>query len=213
MNSYFGVCLKDSNTQAQIRDHLTCEMKKKLQNQDQEKLFIPDYGVGCRRPTPGVKYIESLTAENAEIVLGDIREVTANGVVDHHGKEHCFDILVCATGFDTSYKPRFPLVGLKGQNLQVEWSKDVKAYLAIAAPDMPNYFVFYGPNNPFASGAFLATVGMLVFALGKVPNVNGSQNFKRSICSSFVIAGKQRIFIRSHPRWRPLKTFWSTPHR
>jgi hypothetical protein len=26
-------------------------------------------------------------------------------------------------------------------------------------PNMPNYFVFYGPNNPFGSGAFLSTIG------------------------------------------------------
>jgi hypothetical protein len=50
------------------------------------------------------------------------------------------DALICATGFDTSFRPPFPLVGLNGHNLRDLWVKEPRSYLTIAAPDMPNYF-------------------------------------------------------------------------
>lgn len=94
-----------------------------------------------------------------ELVKGKISHVSCYGVVDHDEVEHKADVLVCATGFDTTHKPRFPIVGLDNKNLQDEWNEKASAYMALAAPNMPNYFVFYGPNNPFASGAFLSTIG------------------------------------------------------
>lgn len=49
------------------------------------------------------------------------------------------DVLICATGFDTTFKPRFPLIGPKGNNLQDDWAEEPKSYLGLAAADMPNY--------------------------------------------------------------------------
>jgi len=79
---------------------------------------------------------------------------------------HPVDALVCATGFDTSHRPSFSILGRGGRDLREVWSQDAAAYLALAVPDFPNYFVFYGPNNPFASGPFLATVGKHNFIFG-----------------------------------------------
>ncbi len=83
------------------------------------------------------------------------------------------DALICATGFDTSFRPPFPLVGLNGQDLRDLWAKEPRSYLTIAAPDMPNYFstalislqvvnahsnmsiVISGPNFPLANGCLI----------------------------------------------------------
>lgn len=162
VNSYFSLCLRDSPQQQAMRLHLTESIKIKLagtRHEDSRDLFVPKYSVGCRRPTPGTQYIESLCAPNVDLVVGEIRCVTPGGVTDHQGKHHPLDVLICATGFDTSHKPRFPLLGRGGRNLQDIWSSEATAYLALAVPEFPNYFVFYGPNNPFASGAFLPTIG------------------------------------------------------
>jgi cation diffusion facilitator CzcD-associated flavoprotein CzcO len=163
VNSYFGFCLKDSPQQAQIRTHLTKELEKKIKEADSGKLdersIVPDYAVGCRRPTPGVGYLEALNAPNVSLVVGEVRKATKAGFVDDRDVEHEADVLVCATGFDTSHLPRFSLRGTGGKDLRDEWRERPTAYLALAVPDMPNYFVFYGPNNPFGSGAFLITIG------------------------------------------------------
>lgn len=171
VNSYFGFCLKGSPQQVQVRSHLIEEIRKKLKAASPEKLdesaFIPSYAVGCRRPTPGVGYIEALTSSNVSLAVGPVREVTKSGIIASNGTETEIDVLICATGFDTSHRPPFALRGIDGMDLRETWKERAIAYLAVAVPQIPNYFVFYGPNNPFGSGAFLITIGKtLVTVIG-----------------------------------------------
>jgi hypothetical protein len=49
------------------------------------------------------------------------------------------DAIVCATGFDTSYKPSFPLVGFE-KDLRELWKDEPASYFSIAAAGIPNYF-------------------------------------------------------------------------
>ena len=158
INSAFEAFLSDSKAQAAMRAHIEHEMKAKLQNPELEGIIIPRTGVGCRRPTPGISYLENLAADNVSVVCGEIVKVTSNGCIGSSGKEYPLDILICATGFDTSYIPRFQLIGQGGVKLAEEWATQPRAYLAIAVPKFPNYLIFYGPNNPFASGPFLSTI-------------------------------------------------------
>ena len=158
INSAFKYFLSDSEEQATLRSHITQEMKGKLQNPALEDILIPKTGVGCRRPTPGIRYLESLTASNVTLVHGPISAITPTGCIDAAGTTHTLDVLICATGFETSYIPRFPLLGHGGKNLQTEWAVNPQAYLATAAATCPNYFMFYGPNNPWASGSYLSMI-------------------------------------------------------
>lgn len=141
-------------------------MRTRLADPILEERLIPKFSVGCRRLTPGVKYLEALKKDNMKLIMSKIAEITPTGCKCEDGNEHSFDVLVCATGFDVSFCPRFPLIGLNGINLQNTWRDDPKGYLGLAAPDMPNYFVFLGPNCPIGNGPILASIGMytLVFA-------------------------------------------------
>lgn len=158
INSAFKAFLSDTKEQAEMRAHIEYEMKAKLQSLELEDMIIPRTGVGCRRPTPGINYLEKLTAGNVSVLCGEITKVTPKGCISSSGKEHPLDVLICATGFDTSYIPRFQLIGQDGATLMKEWATQPRAYLAIAAAKFPNYLIFYGPNNPFASGPFLSTI-------------------------------------------------------
>ena len=57
-------------------------------------------------------------------------------------KLHRVDAIVCATGFDITYWPRFKLCGRQGIPLSDLWAdiNDIEAYLALAVPGFPNYF-------------------------------------------------------------------------
>lgn len=52
------------------------------------------------------------------------------------------DAIVCATGFDTSYRPNFPLIAFN-KDLRDIWHEEPKGYLSIAAAGIPNYFSQY----------------------------------------------------------------------
>jgi hypothetical protein len=133
-------------------------MKEKLQNQFLEERLIPQWAVGCRRLTPGVGYLESLGKENVTVVYGEITSVTEKGCMSDNGNEYPVDILICATGFDTTFKPRFPLIGPDGKNLQDEWKDEAQSYLGLAAPGFPNYMIFLGPNSPIGNGPVLSAI-------------------------------------------------------
>lgn len=104
------------------------------------KALIPTFPVGCRRLTPGVGYLQSLTKENVRVVTEKIVRVVPDGIEIDSGEVIHLDAIVCATGFDVSFRPRFPIVGQKG-NLQDLWTQNLpQAYMSCAVPGFPNYF-------------------------------------------------------------------------
>lgn len=47
-----------------------------------------------------------------------------------------------------SYKQHFPIFGKNGINLEDQWEKDIpESYMGLAPANMPNYFIFLGPNG------------------------------------------------------------------
>jgi cation diffusion facilitator CzcD-associated flavoprotein CzcO len=106
-----------------------------------------------------VGYLEALGKENVEVVYGEITHITERGCVCDNGNEYPVDILICATGFDTSFKPRFPIVAPNGKNLQDVWKEEAQSYLGVAAAEFPNYLIFLGPNCPIGNGPVLSAIG------------------------------------------------------
>lgn len=86
--------------------------------------FTPTFGVGCRRITPGDGYMQAIQKENVDVHFTAVKSCTEDGVVGEDGVERKVDTIVCATGFDVSYRPRFPLVGKNGTDLKVSATVD-----------------------------------------------------------------------------------------
>lgn len=158
LNSMWALYLKGTQTQADMKSNMTYQMQEKLKDKFLEDKLIPQWGVGCRRLTPGINYLESLHKPNVKVVYGEIEQITERGCKCDDGNEYPVDVLICATGFDTSFRPRFPTIGEDGRNLQDEWSKEPRSYLGLAAPHMPNYFIFLGPNCPIGNGPVLSAI-------------------------------------------------------
>ncbi len=130
-----------------------------LQNKALEELVIPTFPVGCRRLTPGPGYLEALASDHVDVVFGEIAKITERGCVSANGQEYPVDVLICATGFDVSYRPRFLLIGSNGTNLVDAWASEAQSYLGIATHDFPNYFMFIGPNSPCGNGSLIVAIG------------------------------------------------------
>ena len=81
----------------------------------------------------------AIQAENVDVHFTAVQECTEDGVVGEDGVERKCDTIVCATGFDVSYKPRFPIVGRGGVDLKDKWKVCPEGYLGVAIPDMPNF--------------------------------------------------------------------------
>jgi len=104
------------------------------------RALIPDFPLGCRRLTPAPGYLEALSQPNVELFSEGIRRIIPEGIEFESGRTVKLDAIICATGFDLSFIPRFPLFG-RGGNLQDIWASDTpKAYMSCAVPGLPNYF-------------------------------------------------------------------------
>ncbi|KAF9882919.1 hypothetical protein FE257_004900 [Aspergillus nanangensis] len=151
-----------SEVQKEAQKLFTASMKKRLGDSPKGKalaeMLLPSFPVGCRRQTPGPGYLEALLQDNVDTRWDDIQRFTENGILTKGGEELQFDAVICATGFDTTFKPRFLLKGRGGVDLAERWeSKECcpKAYFGIGVPDFPNYFMFIGPSSPISNGSLV----------------------------------------------------------
>ncbi|KIX06705.1 uncharacterized protein Z518_04681 [Rhinocladiella mackenziei CBS 650.93] len=154
-NAIFPLFLTESQQQQQAMSFFSQSMKDQIPDPYLRQKLVPEWSVGCRRLTPGTGYLKALSDPKSSVVYGEITRIGPKGPVTEDGKEHPIDVLVCATGFDTSFKPRFPLRGSGGILLSEKWENNPKAYLGMGAPGFPNYFMFLGPNCPIGNGPVL----------------------------------------------------------
>ncbi|KAJ9156053.1 Steroid monooxygenase [Pleurostoma richardsiae] len=157
LNSRFRFILNGSKEQQEARGFAEKDMRTKLADRpDIADLIIPkDFAVGCRRPTPGNGYLEALCEDNVTVVSSSIDEITPKGIKTVDGVEHEFDIIVCATGFDVSWRPQYPTIGRNDVSLSEYWKDIPQTYLSLTVANFPNYIIFNGPFGPYGHGSFL----------------------------------------------------------
>ncbi|KAL4799460.1 FAD/NAD(P)-binding domain-containing protein [Aspergillus venezuelensis] len=154
-NRMFGAFKRDGSEQAALRARFEGRMKSLIKDENLQKKLIPSFEAGCRRINPGEEYLLALQEENVSPIFDPIREIVPDGVVMQDGKIHEADILIAATGFNTSFRPRFPIIGLDGVNLQDLWESNPVSYFGIAVSGFPNYLMFLGPNTPISNGSLM----------------------------------------------------------
>ena len=212
ITAVFPVFVRGSEAQTKITNYMREAMKDKLENGHADKPeltdLIPEFPFGCRRLTvscfhlqrvsiayltcptqqPGIGYLESLTEPNVTVVRGGgVTRMTPESCVTGDGKEWPLDALICATGFDTTFRPRFPIIGRGGRSMAEEWAEETqqpktkkttaegngtmtattttategggpRSYLSLAAHGYPNYFMFLGPNCPIGNGPIIILI-------------------------------------------------------
>ncbi|KAJ3462289.1 hypothetical protein MRS44_007075 [Fusarium solani] len=142
------------------REFVTQRMKKILKN-DQRLVqrLIPTFPMGCRRLGPAEGFLEAFLEDNVELAGGEIESFTKDGLRTTDGTEYKADVIICATGFDVSFKPVFPVVGRNNVSLSEAWKDDPSAYLAVAASGFPNFLIgSLGPNCPAGHGSFITVL-------------------------------------------------------
>lgn len=78
--------------------------------------------------------MKAIQQKNVNVHFTAVTEVTENGVIGADGTETKCDTLVCATGFDTSFKPPFDVVGKNGVDLRDKWKDEPNGYLGVVCP-------------------------------------------------------------------------------
>ncbi|KAK9422621.1 putative Sterigmatocystin biosynthesis monooxygenase stcW [Seiridium unicorne] len=210
LNTRFRFILNGSQEQSEARAAAEADMQRKLATRPEiAELMIPkNFAVGCRRPTPGNGFLEALCEDNVDVVSQPIQEITPKGIRTVDGVEHEFDVLICATGFDVSWKPSYPTIGRDKRSLSDEWSDAPSTYLSVTVPHFPNYLIFNGPFGPYGHGSILPITELLgrhfIKILDKMSS-EGVNSFEPKEAAVADFAQHRRQFLS--------RTAWSSPCR
>jgi cation diffusion facilitator CzcD-associated flavoprotein CzcO len=116
-----------------------------------EKLIPKNHGFGTRRLPLETFYYEVYNQDNVELV--DIKEtpierITAKGIKTSE-REHEFDIIIYATGFDaiTGSFDKIDFRGANGARLKDKWKRGPETYLGIMVHEFPNMLMLMGPHT------------------------------------------------------------------
>ncbi|KAK7686488.1 hypothetical protein QCA50_010085 [Cerrena zonata] len=140
--------------------------------------LIPEFGPGCQHLPPGPGYLEALCADNVDFVPTDIKRITEDGVELTDDTHHPLDILICATGYTTTYTHPCPIVGLNNTHLSAKWNPHPRTYLSVCVDEFPNFFLAEGPGSG-VEGAGAGLVGVVEGQVGYAVEVVGKMGRER----------------------------------
>ncbi|KAI1746718.1 hypothetical protein F4782DRAFT_523614 [Xylaria castorea] len=162
INYLWPMMLKDGKENQWITEVSTRIMSERLGGrEDLIMKFIPQHAFGCRRLTPGDGYLESLHSGSNRAEMNPIKRITEKGIETEAGEEE-FDLIACATGYVTDFIPPWKVVGGGGEELNARWANELATgYFSMCVPNMPNFFMFHGPNTPVGQGSILRAQGWM----------------------------------------------------
>lgn len=93
---------------------------------DSREHFCQLKGPPTNRPL-GAGFLEALIAPNTSVTFNPVKEINATGIKTTDGKQHDFDLIICATGFDIGFIPFFELKGKNGLDITETWNPEPKS--------------------------------------------------------------------------------------
>jgi cation diffusion facilitator CzcD-associated flavoprotein CzcO len=144
-----GLLDADSPQMQAIESACRANLEQNVRDPVLREKLRPTYRAACKRLVMSPDFYRAIQQPNAELVTEGIERVEPEGVRTRDGRLHPLDVLVLATGFrvDRFVRP-IEVLGRDGVRLDDVWAKRPSAYLSIAVPGFPNFFLLNGPNGP-----------------------------------------------------------------
>jgi cation diffusion facilitator CzcD-associated flavoprotein CzcO len=131
-------------------------LETSVADEELRRKLTPDHPMGCKRLVFSSDYLPALTQSNVEVVSSPARYLRARSFVTEDGTERDVDVMVCATGYAAAdYLGQLDVSGEHGATLAAQWSEGAHAYLGMAVPGFPNFFMLYGPNTNVGSNSVI----------------------------------------------------------
>lgn len=110
--------------------------------------LTPDYPIGGKRVLVTDDYYPALARPNVAVVTAPIAAIEADAVRTADGVAHPADVLIHATGFQTTaFLAPMEITGRDGRTLAEAWAGGARAYRGLTVAGFPNLFLMYGPNT------------------------------------------------------------------
>jgi len=187
-----------------IRKLWTAYIEKQLgERPDLLAKAVPDFPPFGKRPLFDTGWFDMLKRDNVSLTQSSIKRITGDAVETEDGQRHEVDAIVFATGFHASFMLHsINVSGRDGRTIRDEWGEEnPKAYLGMAVPGFPNFFLLNGPNTAYAHGGSIAfnaecQARYVLLCLTEMMNRQGStMEIKQS-----AYEGYNRIIDREHEK-------------
>jgi cation diffusion facilitator CzcD-associated flavoprotein CzcO len=149
----FADVLIDKRANKLLSDFMEKKIRGRIKDQKiADKLIPKNHGFGTRRVPLESGYFEVYNQDN--VLLVDINEtpierITPKGIQTTE-KEHEFDLIIYATGFDGVTGPydRIDIRGPNGRSLREDWAEGLpRTFLGVQAEGFPNMIMVLGPHT------------------------------------------------------------------
>jgi cyclohexanone monooxygenase len=131
-------------------------LESTIADEELRRMLTPDHPFGCKRLVFATDYLQTLTQPHVEVVSSPARSLRSRSLVTADGTELDVDVVLCATGYSAAdYLGQINVVGEGGTSLREKWRDGAYAYLGMAVPDFPNFFMLYGPNTNVGSNSVI----------------------------------------------------------
>ena len=153
LGTYFDP-LVSPEANLKVGSYLNAKIKEKVADPAIADLLTPkgiQYGI--KRIPLDSGYFETFNEPHVHLVdvkSNPIAEITPTGIRLEDGSEYELDVIVYATGFDstTGTLNRIDIRGRGGQKLKDKWADGPRTYLGMSAAGFPNLFMITGPQSP-----------------------------------------------------------------
>jgi len=152
---YADVLRAGSDANNELRAALTEYIKGKVNNDpDLVEKMVPQHPPICTRMLVDNNWCTMMLEDNVTLVKGRAKEVRPAEVIGQGGEVAPADIIIYATGFQSTRfcTASLRVLGRGGMALEEDWGSEPTAYLGMTRPNFPNFFMTYGPNTNVSSG-------------------------------------------------------------
>jgi cyclohexanone monooxygenase len=154
--SNIAVIENGSDKTQEFRSIAVKHLEAAVADPELRRKLTPDHPLGCKRLVFSSDFIPALTRPNVDVVASPARALRARSLVTEDGTELDVDIVVCATGYAAAdYLGQIDVTGENGVSLRDHWRDGASAYLGMAVPGFPNFFMLYGPNTNVGSNSVI----------------------------------------------------------
>jgi cyclohexanone monooxygenase len=124
-------------------------------DEELRRKLTPTHPLGCKRLVFASDYLRALTQPHVEVVSSAARTLRKRSLVTEDGTELDVDVVLCATGYAAAdYLGQIEVTG-EDVSLRDTWRDGAYAYLGMAVPGFPNFFMLYGPNTNVGSNSVI----------------------------------------------------------
>jgi cation diffusion facilitator CzcD-associated flavoprotein CzcO len=186
----------------------TMHLHRHIADPELRAKLTPDYPVGCKRILVCDDYYPTLTQPHVRLVTEGIDAITPAGVRTRDGEEHPLDVLIFATGFETTaWHWSMDVTGAGGLRLQDAWAEGPESYLGITTAGFPNLFMLYGPNTNLGHNSITFMIERQVDYILKAMDA-----LKQASADALDVTPEAQAAFNAALQEKLARTTWADPH-